>query len=113
MKAISIKQPWATLILRGQKTLEARSWRTKFRGDVFVCSSATPKFNDLPRGQALCVVEILHCRPFAPEDSADAHCDFAEGLFVWELGNVRKIKPFPVKGRLGFFEVDDGLIFLD
>jgi ASCH domain len=30
--ALSIKQPWAELILLGRKTIEVRSWSTNFRG---------------------------------------------------------------------------------
>lgn len=105
MRAISINQPYATLIERGQKTLEVRSWRTKIRGSVLVCSTKLPYYNDLPRGQALCVVDIVNCRAFLPEDAFDAECDFVEGYFVWELKNVRKIQRFPVKGKQGFFEV--------
>ena len=38
MKAISIKNPYATQILRGSKVIEYRSWDTKHRGDLLVCS---------------------------------------------------------------------------
>ncbi|WP_342351939.1 ASCH domain-containing protein [Lysinibacillus boronitolerans] len=30
MKAITIKQPWATLIALGEKRFETRSWQTKY-----------------------------------------------------------------------------------
>ena len=36
MKAITIKQPWATLIMSGVKRFEFRSWKTNFRGDVLI-----------------------------------------------------------------------------
>ena len=36
MKAITIKQPWATLIAIGEKKNETRSWRTKFRGEILI-----------------------------------------------------------------------------
>ena len=32
MKALSIRQPWAELIMQGRKTLELRTWRTNYRG---------------------------------------------------------------------------------
>ena len=105
MRAISIKQPYATFIERGQKTLEVRSWRTKIRGSVLICSTILPYYNDLPRGQALCVVDIVNCRAFMPNDVCYAMCDYAEGYFVWELKNVRKIQRFTVKGQQGFFKV--------
>lgn len=39
MKALSIRQPWATLILRGGKDIENRVWRTKQRGTVLIHAS--------------------------------------------------------------------------
>lgn len=40
MKAISIKQPWASLIAHGIKDIENRTWKTKFRGKVYIHASA-------------------------------------------------------------------------
>ena len=40
MKAISIKQPWASLIVEGVKDIENRTWPTKFRGRVLIHASA-------------------------------------------------------------------------
>lgn len=36
MKAVTIIQPWATLIALGAKTLETRSWPTKYRGPLAI-----------------------------------------------------------------------------
>src|ERR1041385_6407776 len=33
VKALSLKQPWAELMVQGKKTVELRNWKTKFRGD--------------------------------------------------------------------------------
>lgn len=43
MKTISIKQPWASLIVEGVKDIENRTWRTKFRGRVLVHAGAKPE----------------------------------------------------------------------
>lgn len=40
MKALSIKQPWASLIIEGLKDIENRSWKTSFRGTVLVHATA-------------------------------------------------------------------------
>jgi hypothetical protein len=45
MKALSIKQPWASLIAHGIKDIENRTWRTKFRGRIYIHASAPKKFN--------------------------------------------------------------------
>lgn len=40
MKAISIRQPWAWLIVNGFKDIENRSWNTKFRGPILIHASS-------------------------------------------------------------------------
>jgi len=39
LKVLSIRQPWAELILQGRKTLEIRSWKTAHRGETFLHSA--------------------------------------------------------------------------
>lgn len=39
MKALSVKQPWADLIACGVKDIENRTWRTNFRGRVYIHAS--------------------------------------------------------------------------
>lgn len=36
MKAITIKQPWASLIVNGYKKYEFRSWKTNYRGELYI-----------------------------------------------------------------------------
>ncbi|WP_339889815.1 ASCH domain-containing protein [uncultured Flavobacterium sp.] len=40
MKALSIKQPWASLIAHGIKDIENRTWKTHFRGRIYIHASA-------------------------------------------------------------------------
>lgn len=40
MKALSIKQPWASLIAHGIKDVENRTWKTHFRGKIYIHASA-------------------------------------------------------------------------
>ena len=40
VKVLTVKQPWASLIVHGIKDIENRSWRTNFRGRVLIHSSA-------------------------------------------------------------------------
>lgn len=42
MKALSIKQPWAVLIAHGIKNIENRTWKTNFRGKIYIHASGTP-----------------------------------------------------------------------
>ena len=41
MRALSIRQPWAELILQGHKTIEVRSQRTNIRERVYIYAGAT------------------------------------------------------------------------
>lgn len=46
MKALTIQQPWATLIMLGAKTIETRSWNTRYRGPLLIhAASGKPKLN--------------------------------------------------------------------
>ena len=36
MKVLTIKQPWATLIMQKDKEYEFRSWKTQYRGDLLI-----------------------------------------------------------------------------
>ena len=97
MKALSIHPKYADEIARGVKDEEYRVWQTPHRGDLLICAST---FNDGPnyvRGYALCVVNL-----------SDIYKKYDE--FTWYLDNVRMIEPFPVKGKLHLYDVDDSLI---
>ena len=92
MKAISIWQPWASLI--GIKMIETRSWPTSYRGELLVCAakrndqkqaaylaqkeiqsvlwplsplgcSRPVEMRDLPFGKAIAVVDLVDCLPVA------------------------------------------------
>ena len=46
MKALSIRQPWAWLIVNGYKDIENRTWSTDFRGRVYVHAGKRVKQGD-------------------------------------------------------------------
>ena len=46
MKALSVKQPFAHFIERGMKTIETRTWATKYRGDILIHASKKPHQGD-------------------------------------------------------------------
>jgi len=106
MKAISIKQPFASMIANGEKTLETRTWNTKHRGEILIVASKNPKIGGLPTGVALCIVTIIDCRDMLPSDEPKACCKIYKNAMVWVLGKVKKIKPFVVKGRLSIYDVN-------
>lgn len=116
MKAISIQQPWAHLILVEEKKYEYRSWSTDHRGDLLICSSANPKIEGTIPGHALCVVNITDVIQVTQKNYKELEFDEpperGEKLFAWKIENVRLVDPFPVKGKLNFYYIDDNLIHI-
>lgn len=120
MRALSLKQPWASYVAIGLKTIETRTWSTKYRGKLLIVSSKTFDQNfpaervtqgiktlglDLPMGQALAIVDLIRCRPMRPEDEKLA-MTYRPDLYAWVLANIQTLVPFPVRGRLGLYEVN-------
>lgn len=110
IQTLSVKQPWASMIVSGQKTIETRSWQTSYRGPILICSGlkADPKLKKeaegLPLGQALGIVYLLNCRDMNPKDELEACCEAYKGARAWILAPiVHKIPPFSLKGQLGLF----------
>lgn len=122
MKALSIRQPWAWLILHGGKDVENRDWATKVRGRILIhaskgmtgddyesaCHTAMtanpqiqiPMFAALERGGIVGSVEVVGC---------DIECDspWFVGQYGFLLRDPRLIRFIPYKGRLGFFDVPE------
>ena len=93
MTALSLWQPWATLVAAGQKLYETRDWGTPFRGPLAIHATGTfpasarglcawPVFRlavagagfatpaDLPRGAVVAVAELVACRRVVRWDPA-------------------------------------------
>ena len=107
-----MKQPWANMIASGEKTIETRVWATEYRGPLLIVSSRAPKI--APAGFALAVVTLTDCRPMRQSDEPAARCAVYPDAYAWLLKDVRRIRPFPVKGQLGIYEVrveDAKLVF--
>jgi hypothetical protein len=102
-KALSVKQPWANMIASGEKTIETRLWPTRYRGPLLIVSSRSPKI--APTGCALALVEVVDCRPMTKSDEQAARCEIYPGAYAWVLHNIRRIRPFSVKGHLGIYDV--------
>lgn len=107
MKALSVRQPWASMIASGEKTIEVRTWSTNYRGPLVICVSKSPRISQLPTGVALVVVDLVDCRPIVQADAAAACCDVdPDREFAWVLASPRVLsEPTPVSGRLGLFDI--------
>ena len=120
MKALSLKQPWASYVAIGRKTIETRTWSTKYRGKLLIVSSKTFDKNcpfknflglGLPLGMALAVVDLVDCRPMRPGDAKKAMCPHRGELYGWVLENIQRIEHFPVKGQLRLYEVEPPYLY--
>src|SRR5258708_6005086 len=121
-KALSIKQPHIHRIINGTKTYEIRSWKTKYRGDLVLCSSKEfdrsalllddeisylkDHNNKIIMGHAIAIGRIKEIYQFKNEHAQGAMAGWRENLFAWEMEIIRKIDPVPVKGKLGIFNID-------
>lgn len=106
MKALSIHPVPAILIFCGKKTIEVRTWKTNYRGDIVICST-NHKIKDTIPGHALCVVTLKDVIPFEKKHCAAAEMfeeDFKPGRYAWILDNLRIIKPVPIKGKLSLWD---------
>ena len=118
MKALSLKQPWAELILQGRKKIEVRKWNTKFKGEFLIHTSkifdkkAMKKFGfiDLPCGFIVGKAKLINVKNYGSNKSKfneDKNLHLATtdfGKFGFVLSDVRRIKPIPAKGKLNFWE---------
>jgi hypothetical protein len=129
VKAISLWQPWASFVSQGFKHYETRSWKTSYRGKLLICSTVEnskqydeylkiyeklqlPPWRDFRHGQAIAICNLTDCIEMTAEFIAEQSrteilCgDWQVGRYAWKLENIQPIeKPFPVKGRQGFFKV--------
>lgn len=103
MKAITIREPYASQILWGEKTIETRTWATGYRGPLLITVSLKPAGPFA--GKAICVANVLDCVPMGIHHETRACVKRYPRAMAWLLGKVTPIKPFKVKGRLGLFEV--------
>ena len=95
IRAISIRQPYAELILSGKRHVEYRGYKTNIRERVYLYASLTEDRNDiydlidedkipLPKGYIIGTVEILECKPLP----YSTHC------YEWCLGNARRFDKY-------------------
>lgn len=134
MKALSLLQPWATLIAIGAKTIETRSWSTTYRGEIAIHASkrwtgeqrylatqagpiakALTPFPGMCLGSVVAVARMVDCvstdsltafEILAKHPEERAFGDFSPGRFMWILEDVRAL-PAPVhcKGALSLWEL--------
>lgn len=127
-RALSLWQPWATLIALGAKRYETRHWRTPYRGLLAIHAAKRPvrepeitddiyaalrqhgeKPHALPLGAVLCIVRLVdivpteHVVSLAASDyriQNEELCfgNYAPGRYAWQLELV-KVAPDPIPAK--------------
>ncbi len=137
MKALSLLQPWASLVVTGAKRIETRSWSTKYRGGLLIHASTgkagailtqeapfsrfVNNFNQLPFGAIIgqvILTGVVRVEELHLSDTTLNHLtleerafgDYTNGRFAWMLEDpVLFSKPISVKGALGLWEYNGEL----
>jgi hypothetical protein len=115
MKALSIREPWAWLIVKGYKDIENRSWRTNYRGRFLVHAGlkfdfdgyewvrsnfdiSMPRPNEFSTGGILGEVELVDCVDTSMSP-------WFSGPYGFVLANPKQLPFQNLLGKLNFFEV--------
>lgn len=126
--ALTLTQPWATLVALGRKRIETRSWSTSYRGPLAIHAAKGWTASDrafaeglamhyvippyvLPRGAVIGLARLVDVVPAmlarsAPQwsESEAEYGDFSDGRFAWLLEDaVELVNPQPAKGSLGLW----------
>lgn len=131
MKVISIIEPWASLIKEGIKEIETRSWKTNYRGKIYIhaslkkVSKKDERINnlvslledkDFKYGHIIAEAELVDCiymdEQFLKEikeNKQEYICgEYSLGRYAWKLSNIKVLdKPIPAKGNLGIWNYND------
>ena len=126
MKVISIKEPFANLIKENIKNIETRSWKTNYRGEIYIHASKvsdktrTQELSDLTKnlkmnnGNIIAKATLVDCKymdqKFIKEikqNKTEYLCgDYKEGRYAWILKDIKKIKPIKAKGKLNIWNYE-------
>jgi hypothetical protein len=128
--ALSVKQPWAALLAAGRKTIEVRSWATRFRGPVLIHAAkvpdprpeawawvTTPELERAARlvGGIVGVADVTGCvvyrTPAAFAADAGKHLNAPDWftpprLYGFVFRAARPVPFVPAPGNVRFFVVD-------
>ena len=130
MKVLSIKEPFASLIMNKKKRIETRSWKTNYRGEIYIHASKSKMNKDIENRTELkelikdmslnqeyiiCKANLVDCiymdEKFIKEikkDKQEFCCGLYEtGRYAWILENVIAITPIKAKGRLNIWNYEE------
>ena len=127
MKVLTIREPWATLIIEGYKKYEFRSWKTNYRGKILIHAGLSLEKNnskkfenynlEYSKGEIIGEAELVDCilvdEIFNEELLKINPVVYGQSnhsmVYAWKLENIKKYETkIPVKGKLGLwnYEID-------
>ena len=132
MKVISIKEPFATLITNGIKRIETRSWKTNYRGELFIHASGKSlakefltndfivdliKDMNMNYGNIICKCNLVDCvymdekfLEFIKQNPTEYNLgEYKLGRYAWLLEDIEPINPIPAKGQLNIWNFDENI----
>ena len=128
MKCLSLRQPYAELLVSGKKTIELRKWNTNFRGKFLIhasknvneekCESLGIDHIKLDTGAIigrciLCDVKEYKNKTQFMRDKSRHYADitfFDSRVFGFIIKDTKRLRnPIPFSGKLEFFEVNDSV----
>ena len=128
MKALTLYQPWATLVAIGAKRIETRSWGTSYRGSLAIHAGKhwmdedllyTEPFSSylheakIPFGFVVATCELvdverIYADSYIPGKPEFMFGDYSIGRYMWKLEHVKILpEPIPAKGAMGLWEWDE------
>ena len=132
MKAISLWQPWASLMALDEKKIETRSWATHYRGPLAIHAAKKPVVRiftsllmalrrvgvydvpDLPLGAIVGVCDLIDCIQMTafnlPDETEVQLGHYEPGRFMWIVENMVSIDPIPFRGWQRIFNVPDDIL---
>lgn len=125
MKVLTIKEPWASLIIEGYKEYEFRSWKTNYRGKILIHAGKTLEKDIAKRfesydlnykcGYIIGEVIITDCIKVSDKFNKElknidpivyGRSNHVEN-YAWKLENIKKYdNPIFVKGKLGLWNYE-------
>ena len=125
MKALTVKEPWASLIINGYKEYEFRSWKTNYRGRILIHAGLTlekevsKKFKDYNlnygKGEIIGEATLTDCILVTDKLEDDLYklnpLVYAKSkhsrVYAWRLEDIKVYnRRIPSKGRLGLWNYD-------
>ena len=140
MKCLTIRQPFASMVVFGAKVYETRTWPTDYRGPLLIHAAGTVDAQamgqidvlgmptilvnadfrdqrDFPRAAIIGIVTVEGCERASDVYKKISFCEsawgnYGPGFFAWKLANPRPIDPIRCGGHLGLWTPSEKILHM-